>query len=131
MVVYFIVTIVGICASFFLFFDSIVLNWMSLVPTILVLVSLLQAMIFKSYANGDEKDLPTNNTAYSFIEIDKNAYRLGMKWHYMCKMIIIPPLLLFVIHFSSVYKVILSILIYVLSYIPVKFLVKLDQNKKI
>lgn len=87
-------------------------------------------MIFKSYAGGDEEDLPTNNTAYSFIEIDKKSYRLGVKWHYICKMVVIPFLLLFVVYFSAVYKVILSILIYVLSYIPTKFLVKIEQNKK-
>ena len=130
MAVYFIVSILVICVSFFAFFENVVINGLSLLPIILVLISFLQAMIFKSYACGDEEDLPTNNTAYSFIETDKKAYRSGMKWHYVCKMAVIPPLLLFVVHFSSIYKVILSILIYVLSYIPVKFLVKLEQNKK-
>ena len=121
MVVYFIVTMLVICASFFLFFNSVVINWASLIPVILVLISFLQAMIFKSYAKGNEEDLSADNTAYS----------IGMKWHYVCKMIVIPLLLLFVIYFSSVYKVILPILIYALSYMPVKFLVKAEQNKKI
>lgn len=130
MIVYLIVTMLVICASFFLFFNSVVINWASLIPVILVLISFLQAMIFKSYAKGNEEDLSADNTAYSFVEIDKKAYYIGMKWHYVCKMIVIPLLLLFVIYFPSVYKVILPILIYALSYMPVKFLVKAEQNKK-
>ncbi len=131
MVVYFIISILVICFSVLVFFENIVINGLSLLPIILALISFLQAMIFKSYAGGgDEEDLPTDNTAYSFIEIDKKSYRSGMKWHYICKMVVIPLLLLFVVYFSAVYKVILSILIYVLSYIPVKFLVKLEQSKK-
>lgn len=129
MVVYFIISILVICFSVLVFFENIVINGLSLLPIILALISFLQAMIFKSYA-GDEEDLPTNNTAYSFIEIDKKSYRSGMKWHYICKMVVIPLLLLSVVYFSAVYKVILSILIYVLSYIPAKFLVKLEQSKK-
>lgn len=130
MVVYFIISILVICFSGLVFFENIVINGLSLLPIILALISFLQAMIFKSYASGDEEDLPTDNTAYSFIEIDKKSYRSGMKWHYVCKMAVIPLLLLFVVYFSAVYKVILSILIYVLSYIPVKLLVKLERNKK-
>ena len=130
MVVYLLISILVICVSFFVFFESVVINGLSLIPISLLLVSFLQAMIFKSCANGDEEDLSINDTAYSFFDINRKSYQLGMKWHYVCKMSVIPLLFLLAIYFPSIYKVILSILIYVLSYMPVKFLVKLEQNKK-
>ena len=130
MIVYLMVSILVICVSLFPFFEKVVVNWMSLLPVMLVLLSFVQAMIFKSYANADGEDLATDNTAYSFSETDKTAYRSGMKWHYICKMVAIPLLLLFAIYFSSPYKIILPILIYALSYMPVKFLVKIEQSKK-
>lgn len=111
------------------FLANVEVNWFSMVPVILILVSFLQAMIFRSYGNGED-DLTTNNTAYSFIETDKEAYRLGMKWHSICKLVVILPLFLLVIYFPSLHKVILSILLYGLSYIPAKFMVKREQRKE-
>ena len=98
------------------FLENIEVNWFSMVPVILILVSFLQAMIFRSYSSGED-DLTTNNTAYSFIETDEKAYRSGMKWHSICKLVVILPLFLLVIYFPSLHKVILSILLYGLSYI--------------
>ena len=87
------------------FLENIEVNWFSMVPVILILVSFLQAMIFRSYSSGED-DLTTNNTAYSFIETDEKAYRSGMKWHSICKLVVILPLFLLVIYFPSLHKVI-------------------------
>ena len=101
----------------------------SLVPAILILVSVLQALIFRSYAYGHEDPLSADHTAYSPNEIDKESYRLGMKWHYRCKLAIIPVLILFIIFFPPLYKVIVSVSVYAVSYLPVKLFVRLEKKK--
>ena len=117
------------CASFFVFSGTVNLGVWSLVPAILILVSVLQALIFRSYANGHEDPLSADHTAYSQNEIDKESYQLGMKWHYRCKLAIIPVLILFIIFFPPLYKVIVSVAVYAVSYLPVKLFVRLEKNK--
>ena len=129
MIVYFIVSALMIGVSVIVFWEHLVIGGFSLVPVALILVSLLQAMIFRSYVNEKDENLDINNTVYTLHEVDRAAYRLGMKWHYICKMVIIPPLVLLTVHFSSLYKFIFSILLYLFSYLPVKFLVRWEQKK--
>ena len=130
MLIYFIISIVSIIISFFAFMDSIIINEFSLCPAVLIGVSFLQAMIFKSNAFNDDDGLLTNTTAYSIREprVDIDAYRKNMKYHYICKMVIIPVLLLFVIHFNSILKIVASISMYLLSFMPVKILARIDKK---
>ena len=130
MIAYFLVSCSVLIASCFVFRSWLVLNPLSLAPAILILVSLFQALIFRYYANAEKDELSADNTAYSMNDLDFDAYRKGMKWHSVCKAVIIPPLILFAIFFSAPVKVIGSILLYVLSYFPVKLLVRLEQKKE-
>lgn len=125
MSVYYIVSLLGLFLSALLFREQIIISGVSLFPIIIALISVIQSIIFKSNINCDSND----NTAFSLREIDYESYRVSIKWHYLCKSIIVPILMVFVIFFNNVLKIIMPVSIYFISYLPIRLLVKLGHKK--
>ncbi len=122
MTVYLIVSLLAIALSAFIFFESLTISAFSLVPIAIIVLSVFQAVIFNSSAN--EENGRTDNTAFSTHEIDHKAAKLGMKYHALCKLAIIPLLFIFILYFGTALKLALPLIIYILSYLPVRPLVK-------
>ena len=120
MVVYNIILICLIFLSLFFLEANIILNAASMVSVALILVSILQAAIFKHYINSEEE----SNTAYTTREIDYSMYKRSLAWHYRCKLAVLPVYFYTIFYLDSVWKIILPIVIYVCSYFPVRFLSK-------
>lgn len=127
MVLYYILSFLVIFISLFVFHNHIIIGSGSWVAIILVLVSILQSFVFKSFTKNEEVHL-VNNTAFSLYEMDLKLYQIGMKWHYRFKLIIVPILCIFILYFEDLWKILLSIIIYILSYIPVRLIVKIENN---
>ena len=127
MSIYIICSIVFIFVSFLPFHNYIEINYFSLAPVILCLVSILQGCIFKSYSNADEDELRRSNTAYSTIDIDYAAYSNAMRYHGLTKLAIIPLLVLLIFYFYGWLKLLLSLFLYFISYIVSFILVRLKK----
>ncbi len=127
MTIYLIVSILAIIVSVFIFFDSIIISSGSICPIVLIGLSILQAIIFKSEYN-EPKD-HTNATNYSTREMDYEVLRLSMKYHTLTKIAIIPLLCVFIIYFNTVIKIAVPICIYLLSFFPVPLLVKYSKKR--
>ncbi len=122
MTIYLITSLLATVISAFIFFESLTISAFSLVPIVIIALSAFQAVIFNSSAK--EENNRTDNTAFSTHEIDHKAAKLGMKYHALCKLAIIPLLFIFVIYFDTAWKLFLPLFIYILSYLPVRLLVK-------
>ena len=128
MTIYFVVSLLGLLISVFLLWSYVNIHVLSFAPIVLIFVSLLQISIFRSYAKPDA-ELPTDSTSYTTREVDKVAYRIGMKYHSLCKMAILPPLCALIFYGSGILKITLAVVLYLLSFLPVKFLVRWEQKK--
>ncbi len=124
MAIYLISSILAVVASAFFFFDSIIISSESACPLILIGLSIFQAVLFKS-----EKRDYTNTTNYSLEEIDFEAVNLAMQYHALTKIAIIPLLCVFMIYFNPVLKIAIPMFIYLLSFLPIRFLVSLNRKK--
>ncbi len=122
MTIYLIISLLAVVISVFVFFESLTISALSIVPTVIIVLSALQAAIFNSSANKENDR--TDNTAFSANEIDCKAVKLGMKYHALCKLAIIPLLFIFVLYFGTAVKIAIPIIIYILSFLPVRLLVK-------
>ncbi len=98
MTIYLIISLLAIAISAFVFFESLTVSAFSLVPIVIIALSAFQAVIFNSSAK--EENDRTDNTAFSTHEIDCKATKLGMKYHALCKLAIIP--LLFILSSTSI-----------------------------
>ena len=125
MSIYYIISFFSLFLSTLFFWKQIIVSGASLFPIIIALISIIQSVIFKSYWNSDNSE----NTAFSLREIDDESYKASMKWHYICKSIIIPTFMVFVIFFNNTIKIVIPISIYFMSYLPVRLLVKFDHKK--
>ena len=128
MTVYFAVSLLGLVISLFPFWSYVNIHTLSLAPIVLMFVSLLQISMFRSYAKPDA-ELPTDSTSYTTREVDKVAYRIAMKYHSLCKLVILPPLCALVFYGNGIFKISVSVALYLLSFLPVKFLVRWEQKK--
>ena len=128
MTIYLFVSFGTIFVSMFPLWNYVNIHVLSLAPLVLMLVSLLQISVFRSYAKPDS-ELPTDSTSYSAREVDREAYRIGMKYHSLCKMAILPLLCALIFYGSGLLKIVLAAVLYLLSFLPVKFLVRLEQKK--
>ncbi|MBO5938537.1 MAG: hypothetical protein J6Q82_03450 [Clostridia bacterium] len=129
MTVYLCVSLGAIVCSLIPFWSLINIHALSLAPIVLIFVSLLQISIFRSYAKPDA-ELPTDSTSYTTREVDKVAYRIGMKYHSLCKLAILPPLCALIVYGSGILKIALAVAFYLLSFLPVKIFVRWEQKKK-
>ncbi len=121
MTLYYILSFAALIASLPFAREQLCISGGSVIPLSLIAVSILQALLFKS-AEHEQSDLQGLN--YSREEIDRAALRLGMKYHALTKLIVIPPLCVFIVYFDSVWKGLASVGLYLLSYLPVRFLVR-------
>ncbi len=128
MAVYLCISLVAIVCSLVPFGEYVHIQSLSLAPIVLIFVSLLQISIFRSYAKPDA-ELPTDSTSYTTREVDKVAYRIGMKYHALCKMAILPPLCALIFYGNGIFKITVSVALYLLSFLPVKFLVRWEQKR--
>ena len=128
MAIYLGVSLGALLISLFPLWSYVNLHVLSLAPLVLIFVSLLQISVFRSYAKPDA-ELPFDNTMYSSREVDKVAYRIGMKYHFLCKMAILPPLCAFIFYGSGILKIVLAVAVYLLSFLPVKFFVRWEQKR--
>ena len=128
MTIYFLVSFGAIVCSLIPFWSLINIHALSFAPLVLIFVSLLQISIFRSYAKPDA-ELPTDSTSYTTREVDKVAYRIGMKYHALCKMAILPPLCALIFYGNGIFKITVSVALYLLSFLPVKFLVRWEQKR--
>ncbi len=124
MTIYLIISILATIASVFIFFENIIVSSGSVCPLFLIGLSILQAVIFKS-----EKRDHTNETNYSIQELDYESINLSMQYHALTKIAIIPLLCVFIIYFDTAYKIAVSMGIYLLSFLPVRLLVKFRKKR--
>ena len=128
MAAYISISLGAILLSLFPFWSYVSIQVLSLAPLVLIFVSILQISIFRFYAKPDA-ELPPDNTSYSSREIDKEAYRIGMKYHSLCKMAILPLLCALIFYGSGILKILLAVAVYLLSFLPVKFFVRWEKKK--
>ncbi len=114
MVTYLLISVFVLLASTVLNIDKLVISPSSSVPLVLVLLSIIQAALF--YASTKEhSDLMGLN--YTKEETDQKAVRRRMKCHAQAKLTMVPPILLLCVYFSSVWKVLFSVLLYAIGYL--------------
>lgn len=129
MSLYIILSIVLIFVSFFPLHDYIVINSLSLGPIIFGLVSILQGYIFKSYSNADKDELVRSSAVHSTRDIDYTAYRYSLRYQSVTKFAIIPVFILLVFYFAGWFKILLSFVIYALSYLASYVLARLKRKR--
>ena len=101
------------------FFKFICINMASICPAFLMFLSIMQTLTFISASN----DSSPYDTAYSVNNtLTNDDYKMLCKMHAMSKITIMPMLALFIFFFSSVWKLIVPIVIYVVSFVIVKLL---------
>lgn len=127
MAIYLWVSFGAILASLFPLWNHVNIHALSIAPIVLMLVSLLQISVFRSYA---KPDTTIDNTMYSSREVDQEAYRIGMKYHSLCKLIILPLFFALIFYGSGILKIALAAAVYLLSFLPVKILVRREQKKE-
>lgn len=130
MTVYLCISFVAIVLSLFPFWSYVNIHVLSFAPIVLIFVSLLQISVFRSYAKPDAELWRTDNTMYSSREVDQEAYCIGMKYHSICKLVILPPLCALIFYGNGIFKISVSAVLYLLSFLPVKFLVRWEQKKE-
>ncbi len=124
MTIYLIISLLSLAASVLLLIEHVTINAASAVPLALAALSLLQALIFKSAADADDR---ADNTAYSLHEIDRTASGLAVRYHMLAKLAVIPLLCVFILYFGSIAKIAAPIAIYILSFLPAPLLVRLKK----
>lgn len=114
----------------FAFWKFIIVNIASICPLFLIFLSLLQAMTFISSANSAKND--ENETSYSTNNtLTNKEYYTLFRIHGFTKIAIIPILLVFTIFFSSVLKIIISIAVYIASFLLARYyFLKIEHRKK-
>ena len=128
MLTYMIVSHLAILGSLFLFWREISLSPLSLVPLVLIGLSLLQMLLFKEQGEADDR---LDNTAYSLYEdglTSADRTRL-MELHRIVKLAILPLLAVFCLYFGTIVKIIVPTVIYALSFVAVR-VVFLWQKKR-
>ncbi len=128
MVIYLIVSLIAIAISVCFFFDYLVITSASILPLGLSALSVLQAVVFLLLSH--EPSDHTNETSYSMLETDHKTEKSGLKYHALTKLAIIPLLCIFIIYFSTAWKIAVPLCVYFLSFVPVRLLVKMAQKKK-
>lgn len=109
------------------FWKSININAASICPLFLAFLSLLQIMTFISSANSADEG--ETETAYSdqngLTRIEQSdLFRI----HGLTKIALLPLLALFAVFFSSVYKIILPIVIYIVSFLVARWIFIKKRN---
>jgi hypothetical protein len=130
MAIYLGVSFGALLISLFLLWSYVNIHVLSLAPLVLIFVSLLQISVFRSYAKPDTELWTTDNTMYSSREVDQEAYRIGMKYHSLCKLSILPLLCALIFYGSGILKILLAVAVYLLSFLPVKFFVRWEKKRE-
>ena len=130
MAIYLGVSFGALLISLFLLWSYVKIHVLSLAPLVLIFVSLLQISVFRSYAKPDTELWTTDNTMYSSREVDQEAYRIGMKYHSLCKLSILPLLCALIFYGSGILKILLAVAVYLLSFLPVKFFVRWEKKRE-
>lgn len=127
--IYMALSIFSVIASVVAFWKFIIVNISSICPLILIFLSLLQAMTFISSANSvnngeGEASYSTNNM------LTNKEYADLFHIHGFAKIAIIPLLAVFSIFFSSIYKIILPIVIYIVSFLLARWIFLKKRNSQ-
>lgn len=113
--------------SVFAFWKFINVNIASICPLFLIFLSLLQIMTFISSAKSAENG--ESETAYSeHNDLTQNEQATLFRVHGLTKIAILPILVVFAIFFSSVYKIILPIVIYIASFLVARWIFIKKRN---
>jgi len=129
MAIYLGISFGALLISLLFLWNYVNIHVLSLAPLVLIFVSLLQISVFRSYAKPDAELWRTDNTMYSSREVDQEAYRIGMKYHSLCKMAILPLLCALIFYGSGILKILLAVAVYLLSFLPMKFFVRWEKKK--
>ena len=130
MTIYICLSFLSIAISFFAFHPHLVILPISVLPLLLLFISVVEMFLLKGEQNQSIDDYRLNNTAYSFREIDFAKVNCSKKWLLLLKKISLPLFLLFALYFNVAIKCIFSILIYVLTYILSSVFVMMENRIK-
>ena len=126
--IYMALSTLTVIVSVFAFWKFIIVNIASICPLFLIFLSLLQAITFISSAKSAENG--GSETAYSpQNELSRTEYALLFRTHGTLKISLLPILLCFSIFFSSVIKVIFSIIFYIASFALAKIIFEHTRKK--
>ncbi len=128
MVTYMTVSFLTVFASLLLFWRKVSLSPLSLVPLVLMGLSLLQMFLFKEQSETDER---LDSTAYSLHEdglIGRDYTRL-MQIHRDARLVILPLLAVFCLYFGTIVKIVAPLAIYALSFVAVRVIFNWRRKK--
>ncbi len=126
MILYYVLALCTLAVSCVFHLEALSLNSASVVPLVLIAVSVLQIVVFKEQEAEDR----IQNTTYSTREPDHAAIKQGLRYHAAAKLAVIPLFCPFVLYFDTVWKIVVPIGIYLFSFFVSPVLLKMFPNRR-